>query len=423
MSDTSTDGAPLAGFTVAVTAARRREELTSLLERRGARVVEAPAIRIIPTHDDDELLAVTRACIALAPDVVVATTGIGFRGWMEAADGWGLGEQLRACLSRAELLARGPKAKGAVRAAGLAESWSPASEASDEVLARLLAEGVAGRRVAVQLHGEPLPDFTGALREAGADVVEVPVYRWVPPEDVRPLRRLVEAIVSGGVDCVTFTSAPAVASLLTVAREEGRGAALVEALQGPVLVVAVGPVTAGPLDRAGIPSVQPARARLGALVRTVVEELPARRTRTVDAGGHRLELRGHSVLVDGHPVALTARQTGVLAALVEGGGRVLSRADLLRTAGGEEGADEHAVEMTVARLRSALGPAGTVVQTVVKRGYRLAASDTVTLPAEVPPASDAVSLPGDVPPASDAVTLPAGVGASLAAPHSAVRPA
>src|SRR5688572_3912214 len=52
---------PLAGFTVAVTAARRREELVSLLVRRGARVVEAPAIRIVPTHDDEELLAATRA--------------------------------------------------------------------------------------------------------------------------------------------------------------------------------------------------------------------------------------------------------------------------------------------------------------------------------------------------------------------------
>ena len=375
MTETTAEPAPLAGFTVAVTAARRREELTALLVRRGARVVEAPAIRIVPTHDDDELLAATRACIATAPDVVVATTGIGFRGWMEAADGWGLGEPLRACLAGAELLARGPKAKGAVRAAGLAESWSPASEASDEVLARLLEEGVAGRRVAVQLHGEPLPDFTSALRAAGAEVVEVPVYRWVPAEDVRPLRRLVEQVVAGTVDCVTFTSAPAVASMLTVAREDGREQALLDALRTEVLVAAVGPVTAGPLDRLGVPSVQPERARLGALVRTVVEELPARRTRTVDAGGHRLELRGHSVLVDGRPVELTARQTGVLAALVDSGGRVLSRPDLLRTAWRDEPADEHAVEMTVARLRTALGPAGRVVQTVVKRGYRLAASD------------------------------------------------
>ena len=371
----TSDPQPLAGFTVAVTAARRREELVSLLERRGARVVEAPAIRIIPTHDDVELLAATRLCVATPPDVVVATTGIGFRGWMEAADGWGLGEQLRECFGRSELLARGPKAKGAVRAAGLAETWSPASEASDEVLARLLEQGVAGRRVAVQLHGEPLPDFTAALRTAGAQVVEVPVYRWVPPEDVRPLRRLVEQVVAEAVDCVTFTSAPAVASLLAVAREDGREEALLAALRDPVLVAAVGPVTAAPLERRDVPTVQPERARLGALVRTVVEELPARRTRVVDAGGHRLELRGHSVLVDGRTVELTARQTGVLAALVESGGRVLSRPDLLRAAWRDEAADEHAVEMTVARLRTALGPAGTVVQTVVKRGYRLAAAE------------------------------------------------
>ena len=270
---------PLDGLTVAVTAARRKEELTSLLERRGARVVGAPAIRIVPTHSDEQLQAATRACVAAPPDVVVATTGIGFRGWMEAADGWGLGELLRERFSSAELLTRGPKAKGAVRAAGLAEAWSPDSEASEEVLLRLLDEGVSGKRVAVQLHGEPLPEFTGALRAAGAEVVEVPVYRWVPAEDVRPLRRLVEQVVAGEVDCVTFTSAPAVASTLTVAAELGLSDALLQALSSDVLAACVGPVTAAPLVQQGVPTVQPARARLGALVRTVVEELPTRRGR------------------------------------------------------------------------------------------------------------------------------------------------
>jgi len=364
---------PLAGFTVAVTAARRREELIALLERRGARVVAAPAIRIVPTGDDQELLATTRACIEASPDVVVATTGIGFRGWMEAADGWGLGEQLRACFTGSQLLTRGPKAKGAVRAAGLAEAWSPDSESTDEVLAKLLADGVAGRRVAVQLHGEPLPDFCAALRDAGAEVLEVPVYRWMPAEDVRPLRRLVEQVVAGQVDCVTFTSAPAVASLLTIATEERRTQELVEALTGRVLAACVGPVTAAPLERLGISTVQPVRARLGALVRTVVEQLPARRTRSLSAAGHALELRGHSVLVDGVEVALTGKQAGVLAVLVASAGRVLSRGDILRAVWPEESRDEHAVEMTVARLRTALGPAGSVVETVVKRGYRLAA--------------------------------------------------
>lgn len=364
---------PLAGFTVAVTAARRRDELSALLVRRGARVVEAPAIRIIPTGDDVLLREATERCITEPPDVVVATTGIGFRGWMEAADGWGLGEALRQQFERAELLVRGPKAKGAVRAAGLAEAWSPDSESTDEVLRRLLDEGVVGRRVALQLHGEPLPEFVSALERAGATVVEVPVYRWVPAEDIRPLRRLVEQVVTKQVDCVTFTSAPAVASMLRVARDDGREEALLGALRSDVVSACVGPVTAAPLERLGVPTVQPERSRLGALVRTVVEELPQRRTRAVRAGRHELRLRGHSVLVDGAAVELTGRQSGVLSALVASEGRVLSRAELLRLAWHDEPADEHAVEMTVARLRTALGPAGKVVQTVVKRGYRLAA--------------------------------------------------
>ncbi|MCW2601135.1 MAG: Uroporphyrinogen synthase [Frankiales bacterium] len=364
---------PLAGFTVAVTAARRREELSAQLQRRGARVTEAPAIRIVPTRDDDLLRAATETCIAEPADVVVASTGIGFRGWMEAADGWGLGEPLRAQLGRAELLGRGPHATRAVRAAGLTVTWSPDSESSDEVLTRLLGQGVVGRRVAVQVHGEPPPDFIDALETAGAHVVRVPVYRWLPAEDIRPLRRLIEQVVAKQVDCVTFTSAPAVASMLTVAREDGRDAALLEAFRTEVLAACVGPVTAAPLERHGVRTVQPERARLGALVRTVVEELPVRRTKAVSAGDHELRLRGHSVLVDGIPVELTGRQAGVLSALVTSGGRVLSRAELLTLAWRDEPADEHAVEMTVARLRNALGPAGKVVQTVVKRGYRLAA--------------------------------------------------
>jgi uroporphyrinogen-III synthase len=58
----------------------------------------------------------------------------------------------------------------------------------------------------------------------------------------------------------------------------------------------------------------------------------------------------------------------VLRALAASPGRVLSRSALLHAL--PRGADEHAVEMAVARLRAALG-GPTYVQTVVKRGYRL----------------------------------------------------
>src|SRR4051794_9006919 len=134
--------APLSGFTVGITAARRSEELTALLERRGADVVSAPAIRIVPLPDDDELLSATTACVESAPDVTVVTTGIGFRGWMEAADGWGLGDALRMRLAAGRLLARGPKARGAIRSSGLREAWSPQSESMSELLGHLLRSDV-----------------------------------------------------------------------------------------------------------------------------------------------------------------------------------------------------------------------------------------------------------------------------------------
>lgn len=80
---------PLAGFTVGVTAARRADELGALLQRRGAAVLHAPALRIVPLSDDSELLAATKDLIDQAPDVVIATTAIGFRGGSRPPTGGG----------------------------------------------------------------------------------------------------------------------------------------------------------------------------------------------------------------------------------------------------------------------------------------------------------------------------------------------
>jgi uroporphyrinogen-III synthase len=362
---------PLAGYTIGITAARRREELGAALERRGAKVTYAPAIRIVPLADDTRLREATERCLEVPLDVVVATTGIGFRGWIEAADTWGLVEKLTAAIDRSTVLARGPKARGAIRASGLREAWSPQSESSSEVLAYLIASGdLEGKRIAVQLHGEPLPDVVQTLRIAGAEVIEVPVYRWVLPEDTEPLRRLIQAVSVAGVDAVAFTSAPAAASFLRAADSCGCGGAVRAALRGPVVAACVGPVTAGPFQREKIPVIQPARGRLGALVRVVIEQLPARRGRLLPVAGHMMDVRGHAVVVDDRLVPLSSASMVLLRELIGRPGHVVSRSGLLKVTPGE-GGDEHAVEVAVARLRTALGDP-RIIQTVVKRGYRLA---------------------------------------------------
>ncbi|MFE6687511.1 uroporphyrinogen-III synthase [Streptomyces sp. NPDC057743] len=364
---------PLTGFTVGVTAARRREELVALLTRRGARVVEAPALRILPLEDDLALRRATQQCLAKPLDYVVATTGVGWRGWMSAADGWGRGAELAAVCRDAVVLTRGPKATGAVRASGVDESWSPDTEATDELLTWLLARPLDGRRIAVQEHGLPLDHFAAALRERGAEVISVPVYRWAPPEDPGPVRRLVEQTARREIHALTFTSAPAIAAFLATATADGLHEQVVAALRTDVLAICVGPVCARPLLDAGLPVVWPDRGRLGALVRTVTEELPPRSRRTLRVDGRELVLQGNALLVDDESYWLSPKSATVLRALAEHPGWVLSRAELLRRAWAGSDADEHAVEAAVGRLRSSLGRHGDLIRTVPKRGYRLAA--------------------------------------------------
>ncbi|MGK5742818.1 uroporphyrinogen-III synthase [Micromonospora sp. URMC 103] len=355
----------LAGFTVGVTADRRRDDLAALLRRRGARVVLAPAPRVVPPPDDTRLREATRACLDRPPDVLVATTGAGLRDWLEAARGWGLADALRAALAPAYAVARGPTARAALRAAGLRDRWSPISASCDEVVDHLRRRGVAGQVVAVQLHGRRRPGYARALEAAGATVVEIPVHRWAPPTDPAPLHRLVDLVAGRLVDAVTFLAAPAVESLLEAAGD--RVDAVLGAFRTDVLATAVGPVTADPLRRRGVPVSTPARARLGMLVQTVADELPGRAI-TCTADGHLLTVRGHAAVIDGELRPLAPAPMAVLRELARHPGRVLSRAALLRAL--PRGADEHVVELAVTRLRAGLR-APRLVQTVVRRGYRL----------------------------------------------------
>jgi uroporphyrinogen-III synthase len=361
----------LAGFSIVLTSDRRAEEFGGAFTRRGATVLHAPILRIIPLAEDTELIRATTELIADPPDDVIVTTAIGFRGWIEAADGAGLAPALLEVLGRARLLARGPKARGAIRAAGLVETWAAASETTAEVVERLLAEGTAGRRVAVQLHGLPDDELLARLQAGGATLSRVPVYRWGPSPDPAAVQRAIDATCARTVDAVVFTSAPGSQAFLEAAAVSGRLRDLVEALSADVVPAAVGPVTAVPLIRAGLDPLVPDRYRLGALVRAVADHLSGQRVREVRTKSGVLHLRGQAATLDGQALNLSPAPMAILRTLVQRPGEVFDRRRLLAALPGA--ADLHAVEVAVGRLRTGLGRPG-VVETVVKRGYRLTVS-------------------------------------------------
>ncbi|WP_427016782.1 uroporphyrinogen-III synthase [Pseudarthrobacter sp. P1] len=361
----------LDGFRVGVTAHRRSRDLIEALERRGAQVLHAPALRIAPMEEDQALVEDTRAIIAARPDILVATTAYGMRRWCESADAAGLGESLLAALEVCRIFVRGPKARGAVRAAGLNDAAISSDETTATLVDMLLAEGVAGKTVAVQLHGYVDAASLERLRAAGATVLTVAPYRWAVPEEADgtdKLPGLIEAACALELDVVVFTSAPAVEALFAAAADMGRLPDLLEAFGTGVATAAVGPVTAAPLREAGVEPLVPERYRMGALIRLVCEHLSRNHVQSIGTPLGLVEMRGRSLRIDGQPVPLAPAPLMLMRALMGAGGGVLSRdnlASLLDLAGAA-----HALDMTVSRLRAAL-PDAALVETVVKRGYRL----------------------------------------------------
>jgi uroporphyrinogen-III synthase len=113
----------------------------------------------------------------------------------------------------------------------------------------------------------------------GAEVVALTVYRWGPPRDPAAVHRSVLEAAAGAVDAVLFTAAPGAENWLQAAERAGALSGVTDrARSGELLMAAVGPVTAGPLEARGIPALVPARSRMGALARAVLEYFdPARR--------------------------------------------------------------------------------------------------------------------------------------------------
>jgi uroporphyrinogen-III synthase len=263
----------LRGRTVGITADRRAEDQAVMWRRLGAEVIHGPAIRSVPSPDPDALGVALDDLVAAPPAWFVANTGYGVRALWGLLDEWGREEEARKALTAGQVVARGPKAAGALRSLGVDVAWRSPSEQLGEVAEHLLAAGVDGARIAFQLHGDDSAGFTARLEAAGAEVVALPVYRWVAPEDDAAAVALVEACCAGRVDALTFTSAPGVRNFVAAAEAAGRGPELLAAARH-LVIGCVGPVCAEAAREEGFAEpVVPEHWRLGAMVKAVADAL------------------------------------------------------------------------------------------------------------------------------------------------------
>lgn len=264
------------GLRVVSLESRRAAEMETLIRSFGGEPLVAPSMREVPLDENGEAFAFAEKLLAGEIDAVIFLTGVGTRTLAEALEGRYSQDELVHALSQVTTVARGPKPVKALRDLGVPVAITvPEPNTWREILETLEAEprglDLNGARVAVQEYGVPNEALLEGLRERGAQVMRVPVYRWALPEDTGPLKRAAAEIAEGRADVILFTNATQVAHLLRIAAEAGVEDRLRRSLTRMV-AGSIGPTCTEAMEQHGIPvDLEPEHPRMGHLVKEAAE--------------------------------------------------------------------------------------------------------------------------------------------------------
>lgn len=253
------DNKPLFGKTVVVTRARAQASaLTKKLEAQGARVLEVPAIKIVPPADFAPLDKAIAEIDTYKWLILTSVNGVEyfFDRLLKA------GKDSRA-LCGVKIAAIGSATADALKGYGITADLIPSAYKAEELADALSADTKAGDKLLLaraKVARNVLPE---RLRALGAQVDVVTAYETVA--DCQNKEELLEALESGEASLVTFTSSSTVTNLLDVLGDK-------KDLLDKVALAAIGPVTAETLEKHGLkPAVSAAEYTIDGLM-TAIEE-------------------------------------------------------------------------------------------------------------------------------------------------------
>ena len=236
----------------------------------------APALAEVPDVDNATISRLVGELESHPPKAAIFQTGVGTQALFGATDSLGITPKLLGLLAGCVVVARGPKPTAALRSRQVRIDRSAREPYTTvEVLDSIQDLSLRGERVVVQRYGETNLELGKALREKGAEVVEIPTYRWALPEDTGPLVELIDALERAQVDATVFTSASQAHNLFALAGKLGRQGSLAANLSR-TLVASIGPVCSAALEEHGVRiALEASPPKLGPLVAALDRALSA----------------------------------------------------------------------------------------------------------------------------------------------------
>jgi uroporphyrinogen-III synthase len=265
------------GLRVAAFESRMATEMARLIERYGGQPHVAPALREIPLSDNTAVLEFGKRLLAGHFEMVVLLTGVGTKSMIEILQTSYPLDFVKAALARTTVLARGPKPVAALKELGLTPSITvPEPNTWRDILQVLDERGsLIEVRIAVQEYGVSNPDLLAALQQRGAQVTQVPIYKWALPENIAPLREVLGAIIAGQIDVLLITNAAQIDHVMQLLEQEGKTTQFKEACK-KMVVASIGPTASERLRHYDLPiDFEPSHPKMGVLVKETSEQTAA----------------------------------------------------------------------------------------------------------------------------------------------------
>jgi len=252
---------------VAILESRLGRQMVELVAKYGGVPIHAPALAEVPDVDPAFVKQLIDDLRMHPPKLAIFQTGVGTQALFATTDRLGVTDDLREILAATSVAVRGPKPTAALRSRHVRIDLSARDPfTTHEVLEAVQSVAVKDARVVVQRYGVTNVELEDAMKARGAEIVEIPTYRWALPANTQPLVDLIDALARGEVDAVTITSASQIRNLFAVATTLGRADALRADLQR-TLIASIGPVASGALRELGVsPSLEASPPKLGPLV-------------------------------------------------------------------------------------------------------------------------------------------------------------
>ena len=263
------------GLIVAAFESRMAVEIARLIERHGGVPHVAPALREVPLDDNSAALKFGLRLTTEWVDLLILLTGVGTTALFELLKTRYPWPSIVSALKETAIIARGPKPVAALKTFGLQPTLTvPEPNTWVEVVSTLDEyRPVKGLLVAVQEYGLSNPEFLEALRQRGAEVFPVPIYRWALPENTGPLKQILDEIIAGNIAVMLITNAAQVDHAMQVLEKDGKGQPFRAALK-KMVVASIGPTASERLRHYDLPiDFEPSHPKMGVLVKETSEQV------------------------------------------------------------------------------------------------------------------------------------------------------